>query len=180
MTVGREELNTGNSIRVSRPAHDRSAQRLPFVDALVRKVALGVLHRLHIGGVDNPRPSQIVLLLLSMELGRRLVDRDACSFRLEGIDRRLLVLGIGAHNARTDPLRLMPRGRAHLAHLPVLRPLQPHALPLGHFSLLFRGHSILLFSAVACPRTLPAIHIARYSLRCHCNRTISRRLSVLL
>ena len=152
---------------------------IPLVDALVGQVALGVVHGLHVRGVHDPRPAQIVLLLLAVELGGRLVDGNAHALRLERVHGRLLVLRVRTHHARSDPLRLTPPTRAHLADLLVLRALQRHTLPLRHLALLLVGYCVFRLSAVACPRTLPAIYVTRYVLFAPEEPTVSCSFSLL-
>lgn len=180
MAVGGEELDARHGVRVAGPARQAASTPLPLVDALVGQVALGVVHGLHVRRVHDPGAAQVVLLFLAVELGGRLVDRDAQALRLERVHRRLLVLRVGAHHARADPLGLTPPARRYLAHLLVLRARQCHTLPLRHLALLLVGHRVLRLPAVARPRALPPVHVARYASSAPRAVTVSRRLALLL
>ena len=98
-----------------------------------------VVHRFHVARSHNPRPTQIVLLFLAVELGLRLADGDAETLRLEGIDRLAFLFRIHLHLPVADPLGVKERIRRDFADLAVLATLQPHALPVGHLALGLRG-----------------------------------------
>lgn len=163
MSVCREEFDALHCLRMTRPICYSSLRLPPFVNHLRRQIGLFLIRRMQIGRRNDPRSTQIVLLVLAVEGRLGLVDRDTKTGRLEWVDWSFWILCVVGYFAGSNPLRVKRGKEDDFAHLLVLVSLQPHALPVGHFALLFRSHSILFFSLVVRPRSLPILHVRSYT-----------------
>lgn len=133
---------------------------LPFVDHLGGQERSLLVRWMQIRGRNDPRSTQVILLLLPVERRLGLFDWNSEAGRLERVDGRFLVHHVFGRFPGANPLhRIEPTRKAYLTHLLVLVALQPHALPFRHFALLFRGHVIFFLALVACPRSLPVLDI---------------------
>ena len=78
---------------------------LPFVNCLLGKIRTRIVNRLHIAGSNNPRTTEIILFLFSMEFCLRLVNWNTSTLGLEGIHRLSLLLRSFFHLPISNPLQ---------------------------------------------------------------------------